>query len=192
MSKTPVAAAVAIAAAFVIPAAILAQQGTDQALARALEEAALPLERGIAASAREGVPISAKYEFDDDDRDELQLSVYTMKGAAAGDVAIDYETGDVSGGGKGAFAEVIVDHKTGAIGKVVAISGGEDLKAASRQGEAMARASRSLEAATAHAVAANGGYRAVSATPAVRDGHPVAEVVLTDGTQWKTVVERLD
>jgi len=43
-------------------------------LARALVGAWLPLERGLAVSAREGTPLSAKYEIDDG---AFPLSVYT-------------------------------------------------------------------------------------------------------------------
>src|SRR5262245_14138946 len=43
-------------------------------LTRALQGAWLPLEGGLAVSAREGTPLSAKYEIDDG---AFQLSVYT-------------------------------------------------------------------------------------------------------------------
>jgi hypothetical protein len=76
---------------------------------------------GLAASAKEGKPISAKYEVE---HDQLQLSVYTMKGNG--------------------FSEVIVDHKTGKVAKAEPITGGEDLTAAKAQSEAMAKAKRSL------------------------------------------------
>jgi hypothetical protein len=61
------------------------------------------------------------------------------------------------------FAEVIVDHATGKIGKVVPIKDGEDLVAARNQSKAIALAKRTLETATAQAVKTNQGYRAVSA-----------------------------
>jgi hypothetical protein len=56
----------------------------------------------------------------------------------------------------------------------------------------MAKAKRSLEAAASEAVKANKGFRAVSVVPALKDGHPVAEVALVKGTEWKTVSEKLD
>ena len=192
MSKTRIAVALAVAAVLAGPIVIYAEQGkSEQALSRAVGQAQLPLERGIAASAGQGTPISAKYEFDDDDDDELQLSVYTMKGDPSQGFSVDFETGDVRAR-DGAFAEVIVDHATGKIGKVVPIQDGEDLASATSQSKAMALAKRSLEAATASAVSANRGYRAVSAMPAVKDGRPVAEIGLTDGRTRKTVFERLD
>ena len=39
---------------------------------------------------------------------------------------------------------------------------------------------------------AHNGFRAVSVTPTLKDGHPVAAVSLVKGTEWKTVSEKLD
>ena len=157
------------------------------ALANALKQADLPLEQGLAMSSREGKAISAKYELEDDDADELQLSVYTMRG---GEVDVDVY-GNVEAK-DGTFAEVIIDYATGKIAKVVPISAGEDLAAAKSQSKVMAQAKRSLEAATAEAVRDQSGYRAVSVIPDLRDGHPVAKVTLVNGTLWKTVYEALE
>ena len=186
-SAIAAASAVLVSTFFGIPA--FAEQGaSDAALAGALKQAKLPLESGLAASSQEGTPISAKYEIEDDDADELQLSVYTMQD---GPVDIDSDTGDVTLKDP-TFAEVIVDHTTGKIVKVVPIKDGEDLAAAKNQSKAIAQAGRSLEAAIAQAVKANGGYRAVSAIPDLKDGHPVAKVTLVNGGEWKTVYEKLD
>ena len=138
-------------------------------LAKALKDAKVSLQSGLQASAREGTPISAKYEVE---HDHLQLSLYTMKGDM--------------------FSEVIVDHKTGKVAKVEAITGAEDLTAAKAQAEAMAKAKRSLAAAVSEAVKTNKGYRAVSVFPALKDGHAVAEVTLVKGAEWKAVSEKLD
>src|SRR6266581_200618 len=119
-------------------------------LAKALNDAKIPLQRGLTASAKEGKPISAKYEVEDG---KLQLSVYTMKG------------GDK-------FSEVIVDHKTGKVAKAEPITNADDLAHAKAQSEAMAKAKRSLDAAASEAVKENQGYRAVSVMPALKDGHP--------------------
>ena len=149
-----------------------AQQSEDKEhaeLAKALKDAKVSLQRGLTASAKEGKPISGKYEVE---YGQLQLSVYTMKGDA--------------------FSEVIVDHKTGKVVKTEAISGGDDLTAAKAQREAMAKAKRSLDAAASEAVKDNKGYRAVSVMPALKDGHPVADVTLVKGSEWKTVSEKLD
>ena len=143
--------------------------GHDE-LTRAMKDAKVSLERGVsAAGAREGTPISAKFEIDEG---KLQLSVYTMKGDR--------------------FSEVIVDHRTGKVAKTEPITSGEDLAAAKDQKEAMAKAKRSLKVATADATKQNPGYLAVSATPRLEEGHPVALVTLLKGDDWKTVSERLD
>ncbi len=138
-------------------------------LAKALTEAKISLQRGVTASAKTGKPISAKYEVEDG---KLLLSVYTMKGDA--------------------FSEVIVDHKTGTVAKAEPITKADDLKDAKAQREAMAKAKRSLEAAASAAVKENKGFRAVSVMPAMKADHPVADVTLLKGTEWKTVTEKLD
>jgi hypothetical protein len=138
-------------------------------LAKALKEAKISLQRGVTASVKEGKPISAKYEVEEG---KLQLSVYTMKGDK--------------------FSEVIVDHKTGKVAKAEPITKDDDLKDAKAQSEAMAKAKRSLDAAASEAVKENKGYQAVSVMPTVKDGHPVADVTLVKGTEWKTVSEKLD
>src|SRR5499426_4869450 len=143
-------------------------------LTRALQGAWLPLEGGLTVSAREGTPLSAKYEIDDG---AFQLSVYTSK------------TGPSSGA---AFREVIVDYSSGIVLKSVSISDDGDLAAARAQKEAMDRAKRSLAEATASAVRANAGYRAVSATPRLDNGRPMAEIALVRGDEWKIVSEYLD
>ncbi len=138
-------------------------------LAKALKDTKISLQQGVTASGKEGEPISAKYEVEEG---KLQLSVYTMKGDK--------------------FSEVIVDHKTGKVAKAEPITKADDLKDAKAQGEAMAKAKQSLGAAAAAAVKENKGFRAVSVMPTVKDGHPVADVTLVKGTEWKTVTEKLD
>jgi len=151
------------------PTAWAADDKDHAELTKALKDAKIPLQRGLTASAKEGKPISAKYEVEDG---KLQLSVYTMKGEK--------------------FSEVIVDHKTGKVAKAEPITGGDDLTHAKAQGEAMAKAKRSLEAAATAAVKENTGFRAVSVMPELKDGHPVADVTLVKGEEWKTVSEKLD
>ncbi len=161
-----------VALSLLIPHIALAQTDADKEhaeLAKAMSGTKIPLERGITASAKEGKPISAKYEVEDG---KLQLSVYTMKGDN--------------------FSEVIVDHKTGKVAKAEPITKADDLKAAKAQSAAMAKAERSLEAAASAAVKENTGFRAVSVMPAMKDAHPVADVTLLKGTNWKTVTEKLD
>jgi len=145
MKTTTIVLAFLVAWAFAVPTgwAQTSQDKEHAELAKALRDAKIPLQRGLTASAKEGKPISAKYEVEDG---KLQLSVYTMKG------------GDK-------FSEVIVDHKTGKVAKAEPITNADDLAHAKAQSEAMAKA---------------------------KDGHPVADVTLVKGEEWKTVSERLD
>jgi hypothetical protein len=87
---------------------------------------------------------------------------------------------------------VIVDHRTGKVASGKPISGGDDLTAAKAQAEAMAAAKTPLKAAVQTAVKANKGYRAVSVTPSMKDGHSSAEVTLLKGSETKSVTEPLD
>lgn len=149
-----------------------AEKSKDQEhaeLAKALKDAKVSLEKGLSASESQGKPISGKYEIEDG---KLQLSVYTMKGDK--------------------FSEVIVDHKTGKTAKTEAITGGDDLTAAKAQSSAMAKAKMSLRSATQKAVKDNKGYRAVSVTPSLKEGHPIAEITLIKGEEFKTASEKLD
>ena len=172
MKTTTIALAFLVAGVFAVPTgwAQTSQDKEHAELAKALKDAKIPLQRGLTASAKEGKPISAKYEVEDG---KLQLSVYTMKG------------GDK-------FSEVIVDHKTGKVAKADPITKDDDLAHAKAQSEAMAKAKRSLDAAASEAVKENKGYRVVSVMPALKDGHPVADVTLVRGEEWKTVSEKLD
>jgi hypothetical protein len=162
--------ALVVAGTLAAPAA-RAEEAKDQAaLAKALAGAKVSLEKGLVAGAREGKPISAKFEIGDDGK--LQLSVYTAKGDK--------------------FAEVIVDHTTGKVEKAEPITSGEDLEAAKAQSEAMAKAKLALDEAVFKAAYAHRGYRAVSVYPSLKGGHPVAEVILHKGSDWKTVTQNLD
>jgi hypothetical protein len=157
------------ALAFLVAVPTLAAEGDAAALASKLKEAKVSLQQGLATSAKYGKPISGKFEVEDG---KLQLSVYTAKGDG--------------------FSEVIVDHKTGKVVKAEPITSGDDLTAAKAQNEAMANAKTSLSAAVSRTVKENQGYRAVSATPAMKDGHPTAEIKLLKGTESKTASEALD
>ncbi len=171
--KKSVAFALAVSVGWVLgDQAVRAEGYNDKEhaeLAKALKGAKVSLEKGLLASEREGTPISGKFEVEEG---KLQLSVYTMRGDK--------------------FSEVIVDHKTGKISKVEAITGGEDLTAAKAQSTAMAKAKKSLHAVVAQAAKAHKGYRPVSVVPVIRDGRPVAEVTLMRGEEFKGVSEKLD
>jgi hypothetical protein len=146
------------------------EEGQDPvALSKALVEASVPLEQGLQASAREGRPISAKYEIEGG---KLQLSVYTAK--------------------PDGFAEVIIDHKTGAVAKAEPITDDEDLDAARAESQAMTTATSSLDRAAAAAVVANSGYRVVSIIPVLSSGHPIAEIMLMRGADVKKFQAKLD
>src|SRR5256886_1842596 len=156
-------------ATFVASCALSARAEEKSDLAANMKGAKVSLERGMAASKSKGTPISAKYEVENG---KLQLSVYTAKGDS--------------------FSEVIVNHKTGKVAKSEPITGGGDLSAAKSQNEAMTKAKTSLQSAVSKAVKANKGYKAVSATPSLKDGHPTAEITLMKGSDSRTVSQQLD
>src|SRR5438445_6494662 len=140
------------------------QEGSQAAVAKAVLGARVPLERGLAASASHGQPISAKFEMEEG---KLQLSVYTIK--------------------DGKFFEVSVDHNTGKVVKAEPIAEGEDYTAAQSQKAAMAKGKVSLRAAVEQALRDNAGFRACSVTPSLKDGRDVARVTRGDGEELKTV-----
>src|SRR5438128_12588673 len=149
MKKILIAPFVGLVALLLVATAPQAQQYGDTGdaeLGKAVSGAKVSLVKGLAASAREGKPISAKFELE---HGVLQLSVYTAKG--------------------GKFSEVLVDHTTGKEAKVEPITGGEDLTADKAQNNVMAKAPRSLAAATETAVKAHRGFRAVSVMRAPKD-----------------------
>jgi hypothetical protein len=139
------------------------------AMAKALDQASLPLEKATKVSEREGKPISAKYEIENG---ALQLSIYTMKGDR--------------------FSELIVDHNSGAVANDQWITEADDLKAAKAQAAAMAKARTTLDVAIETAIKGNAGYRAVSVVPKLEGDRPVAVVTLMKGQDVKRVNEKLD
>ncbi len=160
----PILAAAAVCWGTTLAAQDKDEEGNPAAAAKAALSARTSLARGLAASASHGRAISAKFEMDEG---KLELSVYTMKG--------------------GKFFEVSVDPNSGAVVKTEPIGEGEDYTAAQSQSAAMAKAKVSLRAAVQNALRANAGFRAVSVTPSLKDGHAVAEVGLAKGEELKTV-----
>jgi len=146
-----------------------AEEGNPAALAAAMKNATATLQGGLKASEAQGTPISAKFEIEDG---KLQLSMYTMKGND--------------------FMEVVADPKTGAIAKAEKITDADDLKEATEQKAAMAKAKVPLLTAAETAVNANGGSRAISIVPELKSGQATAEVTLLQGTTFKKVTEKLD
>jgi hypothetical protein len=55
----------------------------------------------------------------------------------------------------------------------------------------MEKATTSLFAATRKAVMANAGYQAVSVTPEMTEGHPIADITLVQGETVKKLTEKL-
>ena len=127
------------------------------------------LQQGLAASEQQGQPISAKFEVDEG---KLQLSVYTVK--------------------EGKFSEVLVDYTNGKMIKAEPITEGDDLAAANSQSAAMTDAKTTLKEAVDKAVTPPANVRVVSAVPSLKNGRPVASIVLLDGEQFKTVQQPLD
>jgi hypothetical protein len=151
------------------PATWAEEEMSPAAMAKALQQASVPLEKALKVSEREGKPISAKYEIE---HGALQLSIYTLKGDR--------------------FSELIIDHKSGSVAKDGWITDADDMKAAQVQAAVMAKAKVTLDVATEHAVNANAGYRAISVTPTLESAHPVAAITLMKGEDVKKVTEKLD
>jgi hypothetical protein len=140
-----------------------------EALIKLMDASKINLQQGIVASEQQGQPISAKFEVD---QGKLQLSVYTAK--------------------EGKFFEVLINYVTGKILRFEPITEGEDLAAANSQSAAMAKAKTTLKEAVDKAAAQSASTRVVSAVPNLKDGHPVASILLLDGEQFKTVQQPLD
>jgi len=135
-------------------------------LIKSLGSAKVSLQQGLTAAQRQGQPISGKFEVEDG---KFQLSVYTAN--------------------KGQFSEVLVDYSTGKVAKSEPITQGGDLDAAKAQSAAL---TITLRAAIDKAVKGSQGYRAVSVTPALKDGHAIASVVLLKGEELKSVEQSLE
>lgn len=146
-----------------------ANELSGAAVANYMPTAKVSLQEGLTAAETEGRPISGKYEVDDG---HFQLCVYTAK--------------------DGKFSEVLVDQSTGKVAKSEAITAGNDLADAQRQMEVYGKAKTSLKAAVDRAELAYPGYRAVSVTPTLSHGRPVAVVSLLHGKQVRSVAETLE
>jgi len=146
-----------------------ANGASGAAVTKYMPTAKVSLQQGLAAAESEGRPISGKFEVENG---RLQLSVYTAK--------------------DGKFSEVLVDQNTGKVAKSEAITAGNDLADAQKQMEAYNQSKMSLKAAVGRAEQAYQGYQAVSVTPRITNGHPVAVVSLVQGTQVRSVAEPLE
>ena len=149
-------------------------QAADEAkeraeLAKALVAAKVTLQSGLRASAAQGKAISAKFEVEDG---KLQLSIYTLKGDG--------------------LSEIVINPATAKVEKAETITDKEDLEYAAAQKAAMDKAKITLLAAVDKALKSNSGYRVVSISPQMKVDHPVADITLLRGKEFKTVTERLE
>jgi uncharacterized membrane protein YkoI len=163
---------VAALAGFADHNALFASDDDDEdqeALIKKLGDAKISLQQGLAASEQAGQLISAKFEVEDG---KLQLSVYTAK--------------------EGKFFEVLINYVTGKVLKIEPITEGDDLAAANSQSAAMTKAKTSLKEAVDKAVTQSANSRAISTVSSLKDGHPLASIVLLEGEQVKTVQQPLE
>jgi hypothetical protein len=147
-------------------AARAAEQDGAALLIKAMSGAKVTLQQALTTSQRKGRPISAKFELEGG---KLQLSVYVEKDKK--------------------FFEVVVDHLTGTLAKTEAVTEGDDLADAKSQSAAMAKAKADLRTAVNKA---GDTIPAVSVVPELKDGHPVATVVLVKNGKLETATQPLD
>ena len=145
------------------------EEGGQEALIRRLRYTKVSLQQGLSASEEAGQPISAKFEVENR---KFQLSVYTSK--------------------DGKFSEVLVDPATGKVANVEPLTKADDLANAQSQSAAMANAKTSLNEAVDKAIGEAAGFRAVRVIPNLKDGHPVASVLLLKGERFQIVNVALD
>jgi hypothetical protein len=167
MPKIPAALLWVLAVTLWTVPAIAAMSDKDKAeLAPVVGGSKTTLEQGLAASKKNGKPVSAKFEIENG---RPQLSVYTIKDGSK-------------------YFEVIVDQTSGEIAKADPITGGDDLAEAKKQNDGMFRATRELREAVKEAKRDNPGYNAVSVWSEMKDNHSVATVTLVKDNDWKTAV----
>jgi len=138
-------------------------------VSKLMANAKLTLQQGIDAAAKQGKPISAQFEIDEDSH-KFQLSVFVSSGQD--------------------LLEVLVDYNTGAIKESGNVTG-DDIKDAKRQKAAMDKATKSLSEATAAVAAANAGYSVAQVEPGLSGGKAVATFKLVKGSEVKTVKQDL-
>jgi len=145
-----------------------ANEPSGAAVAKFMTTAKVSLQEGLKAAEAQGQPISGKFKVDEG---QVQLCVYTAK--------------------DGKFSEVLVDQSTGKVAKSDEISDGNELAEAQRQMDAYSKSKISLRAAVSRAELAYPGYQAVSVTPTISNGRPVAIVSLLQGKQARSIAEPL-
>jgi hypothetical protein len=146
-----------------------AEEKDTAALAVAVKETHVTLEQGLVSAAKNGRPISAKFEIEDS---KIQLSAYVQ--------------------GAGGFKEIVLDPKSGKSMSVEKITDAGDLKDAQEQSTAMAKAKETLLAAVQHAIAANRGARVISVYPEIQRGHAIAIITISKEDGFSKINEKLD
>src|SRR5208282_4684963 len=130
MPKIAAALLWVLACAFwAIPAGAAMSDKEKAELAPAVSGAKVTLKQGLAATKKNGNPVSATFEIENG---KPQLSVYTVKDGSK-------------------YFEVIVDQTSGEITRAEPITGGDDLTAAKKQSDGMFRATRELREAVKEA-----------------------------------------
>jgi hypothetical protein len=150
------------------PAGAQANSNRD-ALARAVASTTLSFEAILSTSERYGTPLAAEFEIEDG---RVQVSVIVIKGDA--------------------FIEVTADPWTGRIVNVETITEKDSVAEAAEYQKAMQGATKSLRATVVDGVQANAGYRAIRAEPVLENGHPILEITLVKGLEFKTIELELD
>lgn len=148
---------------------VQAKETENWQLAQLLSTTRVSLDQGLRTSVAQGKPISGKFEINGN---APRLTVHLFQG--------------------GKFSEVIVDRQSGFIMKAETITNSEDLKAANAQSQAMKKAKVPLDKAVRDSVMANPGYLAASVMPTLKANRPIAEIVLMNGTETRTVFKPLD
>ena len=138
-------------------------------LIKSLGTAKISLQKGLMSAQRHGQPISARFEVEDG---KFRLSVYVAN--------------------KEQFSELLVDYNTGKIVKSEPITQSGDLNTAKAQSTALTKAKTTLIAVIDKTVRGSPGFRAISVTPELKDGHAMASVVLLKGEELKSVEQSLE
>jgi hypothetical protein len=168
MKPRPTIFAVMLSAAICF-ADVALSASNQHTLLKSLSRAKVSLQQGLTAAQRHGQPISGKFEVENG---KFQLSVYIAN--------------------KEQFYELLIDYNMGKIVKSEPITQNGDLDAAKAQSVAMMKAKSSLRSAIEKVVRGSSGFRAVSVTPALKDGHAIASVVLLKGEELKSVEQSLE
>jgi hypothetical protein len=138
------------------------------ALAAAFKNVKGTLESGLKAGERVGRPISAEFALEDG---TLQLFLWIAKDDG--------------------FSEIILYPAISMITEIHTVADADKHRVATAQKLVLESATVSLLSATESAVKANNGFRAVSASPLLSAGRPIAMVTLLGPDGFRVVTEKL-